>query len=128
MRVPDDEETTAKVRDWRDRQHKARQQGPKEDLGQALFDSLNLYCQSHRAWLISPPGIRAVMIEAPAGSNVKTDLADMGFRVSSAGYGSRLVSNAGQANLERDRYKPERLISVAGEIQTELIEVILPKT
>jgi hypothetical protein len=120
--------TVAAYVDWRDRQHKARQQGPKENLGQALFDSLNLYCQSHHCWLISPPGLRHVMIEAPSGSNVAADLSGMGFRVSPAGFGSRLVPHAGQENLERNRYKPARMVSHAGEIATDLFEIILPKT
>lgn len=113
--------------DWRDRQHKARQQGPKEDLGQALFDSLNRYCQSHHCWLVSPPGIRNVRIEAPLGSDVMQDLASMGFKISRAGSGSRLVPHATAENIERNRYKAPRVVSHAGEIETDLFEVILPK-
>ena len=61
------------------------------------------------------------MIEAPTGSTVMQDLAGMGFKVSPAGFGSRLVGNASVENLERNRFKAPRLISVAGEIQTDLI-------
>jgi hypothetical protein len=78
--------------------------------------------------LVSPPGVRHVIIEAPAGSNVAADLAGMGFKVSRAGSGSRLVPGATQENIETNRYKALRMVLHPGEIATELFEIILPKT
>jgi hypothetical protein len=120
------EKSTAPTRNWRDKQHRERQAGPKTDPHKELFSALNEYARSHGCWLISPPGRRIVVIESPVDNNIEKDLSAMGFKIAIVGHGSRLVGAAMKENVERSRYLPERLIHHAGEIETTLYEVVLP--
>jgi hypothetical protein len=122
------EKSTAPTRGWQEREHKRRQQGPKGDLHRELFDSLNLYAQSHNVWIISPPNERRVRLECPLGSNAPADLAAMGFKISGIiGQSERLIGTATQVNAEPNRYLAPRMIHQPGFISTAIYEICLPK-
>jgi hypothetical protein len=129
LKIPDATAFTAKaapqLRNWQELQHQRQQQGTKKEGYQEFFDKWHSLAKDGGGRIISPPGSNPITIEAVKDSLLDRTMRTAGYNV--MGMGSRMVAGAIKENVEQNRYAPERVIGHAGEAQTVLFSISLPK-